>query len=315
MSTPSLTVPSFAKINWSLQVLDRRPDGYHEIRTVLQTVSLCDELHFEPRADGRITLSCNDTRIPTDDSNLIVRAASALSKDFKKASGVNVRLDKRIPAKGGLGGGSSNAAVTLLALDHLWNLQADYAQLIEIATRLGADVPFFLAGGQVMATGVGATLRVIPDDALPVTHLIIVTPEATVSTMDAYQALRRPALTSTSADSILSSSRADEIFAFGDFSTLHNDFEEVIFEREPEIEQVKRALNQAGARASLLAGSGSSVFGIFENEYSQVRALSKLQAEVGWRVFPVVTTSRNEYLRALGPCADSLSRYWGVAKW
>jgi len=159
-----------------------------------------------------------------------------------------------------------------------------------------------------MATGIGTLLETIPDDNLPIKHLLIVTPKASVSTIDAYQALRAPALTSTIADSILSSSRADEIFGFPEPPTLHNDFEAVIFEAEPEIEQVKKALDQAGASGSLLAGSGSSVFGIFENEFSQARAARELQAEIGWRIFPAVTISRQEYLQALGPCGVPLSR-------
>lgn len=315
MTTLSFTVPSFAKINWSLRILGRRPDGYHEIRSVLQTISLHDELSFAARNDKQVSLSCNDPLIPTDDRNLVLRAASALLDHSKVSRGANIRLEKRIPAQGGLGGGSSNAAIALLALNHLWSLEIELAELLTIGATLGADIPFFFAGGPVLATGVGTSLKLIPEDNLPIRHLIIVTPRATVSTSEAYQALRAPSLTSTSADSILFSSRADEIFGFADPFTLDNDFEEVIFQAEPEIEQVKQVLNQAGASASLLAGSGSSVFGIFENEYSQVRALSKLQEKVGWRVFPVVTISRQEYQRALGPCGVSLSHYWGVAKW
>ena len=315
MSTLSLIVPSFAKINWSLRILGRRPDGYHEIRTVLQTISLRDELSFAARNDERLTLSCNDSLIPTDESNLIVRAALALRRHFKIDRGADIHLQKSIPTKGGLGGASSNGAITLLALAHLWNLRIDLSELLEVAATLGADVPFFLAGGRTLATGTGTLLAPIPDDELPVKHLLVVTPKATVSTVNAYQALRAPALTSTCADSILSSSRGDEIFEFADPPSLHNDFEDVIFQAEPEIERAKQALNDAGASGSLLAGSGSSVFGIFENESSQVRAAEELQVETGWRVFPVVTISRREYLRALGPCGASLSQYWGVAKW
>ena len=315
MSTLSLTVLSFAKVNWSLRILGRRADGYHEIQTILQSVSLCDELRFAMRSDGLVTLSCSDPLLPTDESNLVLRAAAALRHHFPAISGAAIHLDKRIPAKAGLGGGSSNAAITLLALAQLWNLQIDLPQLLGIAAELGADVPFFLLGGCVMATGTGTSLDPIPDGDIPLRHLIIVKPEAVVATSNAYQVLQAPALTSSSANSILSSSRAGEIFRTADPPALQNDFEKVIFASEPEIEQVKQALIEAGAAAALLAGSGSSVFGIFENEDSQVRALSKLQVAAGWRVFPVVTVSRQQYLRALGPCGVSLSRYWGVAKW
>ncbi|HUS11531.1 MAG TPA: hypothetical protein VMZ30_13775, partial [Pyrinomonadaceae bacterium] len=120
----ALSLPSFAKINWSLQILGRRPDGYHEVKTLLQTISLHDDLHFEVDELGGISVSCDNPDIPSDDQNLIVRAASALKKQFDVKSGVRVRLQKKIPAKAGLGGGSSNAAVSLLALTRLWSVRA-----------------------------------------------------------------------------------------------------------------------------------------------------------------------------------------------
>lgn len=307
MSTPSIKVPAFAKINWSLRILGRRPDGYHEIQTLLQTVSLHDELQFDLRIDDLITIACNDPSIPIDDSNLIIRAAAVLRKRFKVSRGVDIRLEKRIPAKGGLGGASANAAVAMLALARLWDLKMELHELVKIGATLGADVPFFLIGGRALATGTGTDVREIPDDNRANTHLLIVTPRATVATTDAYRALRAPTLTSTSDDSILSSSRADAILRTADHYLLHNDFEGVVFETEPEIERVKKALNDAGARGSLLAGSGSSVFGIFENEYSQGRAAKELRTEIGWRIFPAVTISRQEYLQALGPCGVPLS--------
>ena len=308
MSTLSITAPSFAKINWSLRILGRRPDGYHELRTHLQTVSLCDDLQFEARSDNNVNLSSNDGLVPTDESNLIIRAALALRDCFQISVGANIRLDKRIPMKAGLGGASSNAAVTLLSLARLWKLNASVSELLEIGSRLGADVPFFLIGGQVLATGRGTHLRAIPDDNQTNTQLLIVKPNATVATIDAYRALRAPALTSTSGDSILSSSRAGADLQLADRWTLHNDFEDVIFESEPEIERVKNALDDVGAIGSLLAGSGSSVFGIFENKLSQERAAKELQAEAGWRIFPATTISRGEYRQALGPCGILLSR-------
>ena len=307
MSTLALTVPSFAKINWSLRILGRRPDGHHEIQTLLQTVSLCDELRFALRPDRDVTLSCNDPLIPVDDSNLIIRAAAVLRHRFKITRGVDIRLEKRIPAKGGLGGASSNGAMAMLALDRLWNLKMELSELIEIGATLGADVPFFLVGGQALATGTGTDLRSLRNDNRASKHLLIVTPRAVVATLDAYRSLRAPALTSNSDDSILSSSRVDDILRATDPYMLHNDFEDVIFKSEPEIERVKKALNAVGARGSLLAGSGSSVFGIFENEYSQGRAAQALRTEIGWRIFAAVTISRQEYLQALGPCGVTLS--------
>ncbi|HEV7745263.1 MAG TPA: 4-(cytidine 5'-diphospho)-2-C-methyl-D-erythritol kinase [Pyrinomonadaceae bacterium] len=313
MNQPSLSLPSFAKINWSLRILGRRPDGYHEIRTVLQTVSLHDDIHFELSDDGVIALSCDEPDIPIDDQNLIVRAATVLKSRYNVQEGVKIRLEKRIPAKAGLGGGSSNAAVTLLALAHLWKINAPATILVEMGAALGADVPFFLVGGCAIATGTGATVSASPasaDDT--VRHLVVITPNASVSTAKAYAAVSSAALTQSSSESILSSSRDEakardsQLWRLED--SLENTFESVIFDIEPEIRRTKETLLQAGARGALLAGSGSSVFGIFTNREDQQRAVNEIKLEAGWRIFPCVTVSRNEYMRALGSWDTSFLR-------
>jgi 4-diphosphocytidyl-2-C-methyl-D-erythritol kinase len=296
-----LKLPSYAKINWTLRILGKRPDGYHEVVTVLQTISLHDELTFEVREDDQITLTCNDPAIPVDDSNLVVKAAKALNG----GGGADITLTKRIPAKGGLGGASSNAAVTLLALNHLWRKELSNTDLLNIAGRLGADVPFFLIGGCAEGRGTGTELCPLAD--VP-EYLIVVTPNAAVSTATAYASLKRGSLTTPDSASILSSSFARPVSGESGPWSLHNDFEVVIFEIEPEIERAKRALLDAGARGALLAGSGSSVFGIFDDEAARDRALSSLNGEAGWRVFPCHTLSRVEYLQALGPSGFPLLR-------
>ena len=259
---------------------------------MLQTVSLCDELTFELRDDGEISLACDDPSIPVDEPNLIVKAARALSSDL----GADIKLVKKIPAKGGLGGGSSNAAITLLALNTLWRLGLGDTDLRQIGSGLGADVPFFLVGGTVLARGTGVELTEVPD--MPRTYLIIVTPNASVATATAYAALNAPSLTTSDSVSILSSSFTEP--SSGDYSQwpLHNDFEGVIFELEPEIKRAKEALLNAGARGALLAGSGSSVFGIFNDKAARDQALGNLRCEAGWRVFPCNTLSRSEYCQA-----------------
>ena len=297
-----LKLPSFAKINWTLRILGKRPDGYHEVVTVLQSISLSDELSFELRDEPGIALTCDDPAIPTDDSNLIVKAARALQGD----RGVNIHLTKRIPAKGGLGGASSNAAATLLALNHLWNLQFRNTDLLRIAAGLGADVPFFLIGGTVEARGIGTEITAGAD--APECYLTVITPNATVSTAHAYAALKRGSLTTPESASILSSSFAEPVSGDSVQWSLRNDFEVVIFEIEPEIRRAKVALLDAGARGALLAGSGSSVFGIFDDEAARDRALGNLRCEAGWRVFPCHTLSRAEYLQAMGPSGFPLLR-------
>ena len=305
MNQTSLSLPSFAKINWSLQILGSRPDGYHEVRTLLQTISLHDDLHFELSNDGKISLRCDEPDIPTDDQNLIVRAAVALQTHYKISQGARVHLEKRIPAKAGLGGASSNAAISLLALTHLWNVKAPAAELFEIGAALGADVPFFLLGGCALATGTGATVSAIPNSAAEdIHHLIVITPKASISTAKAYGAVSSPALTTLNKEPILSSSRDEaksgHSHPWPQQDSLENDFESVIFDIEPEIRRTKETLLQAGALGALLAGSGSSVFGIFADREDQQRAVKEIKLEAGWRIFPCVTVSRNEYLRALG---------------
>jgi 4-diphosphocytidyl-2-C-methyl-D-erythritol kinase len=297
-----LKLPSFAKINWTLRILGKRPDGYHEVVTVLQSVSLCDELTFEARDEPGIFLTCDDPEIPVDGSNLIVKAARALQGD----EGVDIHLTKRIPAKGGLGGASSNAAVALLALNHLWNRELGNTELLRIAASIGADVPFFLIGGMADGRGTGTEMTALED--APERHLIVVTPNAAVSTADAYAALKQASLTTSESASILSSSFAGPVSGDSGQWSLHNDFEVVIFEIEPEIERAKVALLDAGARGALLAGSGSSVFGIFDDEAARDRALGNLRCETGWRVFPCRTLSRAEYLQAMGPSGFPLHR-------
>lgn len=304
MNQSALSLPSFAKINWRLRILGRRPDGYHEVETILQTISLHDDLHFEIDGGGGISLSCDEPDIPADDQNLVVRAASALRERFDVDAGVRVRLEKKVPAKAGLGGGSSNAAVSLLALTRLWNIEATPAELLEIAATLGADVPFFLVGGCVEATGIGATISPLPDTSVDVAHLIVITPNASISTAKAYSALGSAALTTSRNDPILSSSHRgakignSQLWPLRD--SLNNDFESVIFDIEPEIRRTKETLLQAGALEALLAGSGSSVFGIFGSREDQQRAVNEIKPEPGWRIFPCVTVSRNEYRRLVG---------------
>lgn len=288
-----LKLPSFAKINWTLRVVGKRPDGYHEVVTLMQSVSLCDELIFEAREDNEISLSCNDPSIPTDNSNLVVRAARALSDRH----GAAIKLIKKIPAKGGLGGGSSNAAIALLALNRLWRVGLSASDLGQIGSRLGADVPFFFTGGTALAKGIGTELKTVSD--FPKQHLIIITPNASVSTATAYASLDARSLTTPDSVSILSSSFAKPFSGDSSQWPLANDFEGVIFEIEPEIRRAKLALLDAGARAALLAGSGSSVFGIFADEAARDRALEHVRCEAGWRVFACHTLSRSEYCQAI----------------
>lgn len=285
-------------------MLGRRTDGYHELHTVFQTVTLHDDLLFTASADARLQLSCDQPDIPIDESNLIHRAAAALRLRYNVERGASIHLRKMIPVKGGLGGGSSDAAAALLGLAHLWRVETHLDELEELAASLGADVPFFLTGGTALGTGLGTKIKPLPDVAAR--PLIIVRPDAEVSTAEAYKALNAPALTKLEGDTILFSSRRDEQFPDSLPDELHNDFERVIFRLHPEILRAKESLLRAGARGALLAGSGASVFGIFDNTEAQERAAAALSAEAGWRVFACAPLARADYMRALGAQAAIL---------
>lgn len=306
MTDSTLTLPSFAKINWYFSILGKRPDSYHEIRTVLQTISLRDQLTFRAREDDRIVFHCDDPGIPADESNLVVRAANALRAKVSRTHGAEIVLQKTIPAQGGLGGGSANAAITLLGLNYLWQTNLNYEELTLLAANLGADVPFFLLGGRVLGEGIGVDLTSLQDVAKQ--FLIVITPSVSVSTPVAYAAVSAPSLTTQNPISILSSSFAERDLNDSSLTTLHNDFEKVIFEIEPEIFRAKQALVDTGARGALLAGSGSSVFGVFDDLEARKRALSELRSEAGWRIASCETISREEYFQAMGSCGSRFLR-------
>jgi 4-diphosphocytidyl-2-C-methyl-D-erythritol kinase len=301
---PTLTLPSFAKVNLSLRVLGRRADGYHELRTVFQSISLSDTLTFSPLDGDQCELACDAPGVPTDDTNLVARAARLLRERFGVRRGARVELTKCIPAGGGLGGGSSNAAVTLLALARLWEIKATPGELAELGARLGADVPFFLAGGTALGEGRGD--RITPLDDAPERHLVVVSPGVRISTAEAYKSLNSPALTSAEAPANLLVSRAAADFARPHCEGLTNDFEPSIYAGHPEIGRARDALLAAGASCALLSGSGSSVFGVFESAEDAALARSAIRAEPGWQLFVCKTLARAEYVAALGDCAPRL---------
>ena len=292
MRSDFIELPSFAKVNLTLRVLGKRDDGFHEVLTVLQSVSLHDTIRFESNAED-IVLTCDDPRIPTDRDNIVVRAADKLSSRFEVAAGATIHLEKRIPSPGGLGGGSSNAAVSLLALNKLWGIEADLTELQRIAAELGSDVPFFLHGGVAIGTGTGSTIEPIKD--MENRGMIIVTPYFAVSTAAAYATLAAPTLTKLRAESTLTNyhSAAQEGFE------AVNDLEKTVFAAFPEIGIAKNRLLELGAKTALMSGSGASVFGIFDNEETRQTALKALGEQTNWRSFAVAAISRSKYRDAL----------------
>lgn len=297
MTEKNFTLPSFAKINWFLRISGKREDGYHELCTLFQTVSLHDEITFSEFDE--ILLTCNDEKIPTDESNLIIKAANALRERFDVKKGVKIHLEKWIPSPGGLGGGSSNAAITLIGLARLWNLEIKIEDLAKIGASLGADVPFFFYGGTCSGTGNGTQITPIKD--LEEKFLLIVTPNVDVSTREAFASLNAPRLTNFSAKSILQICHSEA----GSFDVrqndLKNDFEQSVFAIEPEIKRVKEKLFELGAIKVSMSGSGASVFAIFDKIETRQATQKALEVEKNWRQFAATTVSREEYRERLFP--------------
>lgn len=295
MKNNEFTIPAFAKINWFLKISGKREDNFHEICTVFQTVSLHDNLTFSE--SGNLILSCDDTNIPVDERNLIMRAAKLLQEKFSVKKGAEISLEKRIPSPGGLGGGSANAAVTLIGLNQLWSLSATKQDLSEIASKIGADIPFFLTGGT--ARGFGKGIEIEEREDVRENFLLIVTPDISVSTPDAYRRLNAPPLTKNKGKSIFKFCREQQDLMLSGQLKPENDFEKVIFEIFPEIKRIKDLLLENGAKSALMSGSGASVFGIFEKEETRQATLKAFQKENKWRMFAVATVGREEYRQAL----------------
>lgn len=293
----TITLPSFAKINLHLQVVGRRQDGFHDLCTVFQSISLHDSLSFEPTPE--IKLTCNDPSVPVDERNLVVRSAIKLRDRYRVSCGATIHLEKRIPAPGGLGGGSSNAAVTLLALRKMWGLDVTLEDLHELGARLGSDVPFFFYGGTALGMGRGEAVEPIED--FREKWMVVVSPNVSVATREAFKRLNLRVLTNQESKRKLQICRFDLESADFRYTSFKNDFETTVFAAYPEVERVKLTLLDLGAERAMLSGSGGSVFAIFDKEETRQAALKALDNEVNWRKFAVATISRDEYREALKP--------------
>ena len=280
---------ALAKINLDLRVLHRRPDQYHEIRTIFQTISLADtiDVTFTPARRTRIDIK-GDLEIP---DNLILKATALVLDAIRTRASVEFVLRKRIPMGAGLGGGSSDAAAVVLALPALAGRLLDLPRLMQIAAELGSDVPFFLLGGSAVAMGRGTELYPLPDSA-PRRGLLIA-PDLHVSTAAAYRALG-PRLTIESAQNKIVSFQSQVWGRLGDQASAagSNDFETVVFEQFPQLASLKRRLVRLGANPALMSGSGSALYGLFRSREQVIYATKSLVEE---RVFPISLVSRARY--------------------
>ena len=281
MSLPSIELLSPAKVNLRLEVLRRRGDGYHEIRTILQRISLSDRLSISLKREKGISVITDSPRLPVDEGNLAYRAASSLLEEAEARVGVEVHIQKRIPISSGLGGGSSNAASTLMGLNRILKLNFSKGRLMEIGARIGADIPFFMLERTAMATGIGEKLE--PLEIRPSIWLVLVNPGWEVSTRWAYEGLNFK-LTKRPIHIKLPPFFSD----IGQVAhILHNDLESVTISAYPEIDGMKAELLSQGAVGSLMTGSGPTVFGLFPHKNEAESAYRKLNAKYGERRWTV----------------------------
>jgi 4-diphosphocytidyl-2-C-methyl-D-erythritol kinase len=291
----SLRIPAFAKINSCLHIIAKRPDGYHELRTIFQTISLRDTVHLTFRRDsgGFEYFFTSDDPTMVNNDNLVTRAVQAFQREFGLSGSLSVHLEKKIPVARGLGGGSSDAAATLIGLMRLTDTSLPLAKMIKLAASLGADVPFFLFGGRALAVNRGDEIYPLAD--LPKRSVVVVSPQGIgVSTKDAYE---------WASAELTKDSEPHKLFRFCALcwsrqeSRLSNDFESPVFRRHPRLEEIRAGLLKRGAADAALAGSGSAVFGIFRNPAQARRSAREFPED---SVFVVETLSRANYGRAMG---------------
>ncbi|MDI6766194.1 MAG: 4-(cytidine 5'-diphospho)-2-C-methyl-D-erythritol kinase [Bacteroidota bacterium] len=272
-------INAYTKINLGLRVLRKREDGYHDIETVFHRVNPYDEISLEPSSS--ISFTCNNPILPTDERNLCVRAAKLLQEYTGIKDGVKIFLKKNIPIGAGLGGGSSDAASTLLGLVKLWNIDVTHDELHKIALQLGSDVPYFLKRGTAHATGRGEILEYFDLD-IPY-WIILVYPNIHISTAWAYQAIHDARLTKhtniqhQTSDIPLKQLLLENINAPQHFNhLLHNDFEPIVLHSNKTIAYLKLSLYSFGAKFAQMSGSGSAVYGFFSDEQEMKIAVEKL---------------------------------------
>jgi len=274
----TLILDSPAKVNLRLEILGKREDGYHEIRTIFQKISLCDTLHFSLIRKRGIYISTDNPSLPAGEKNLAYRAAEMLFDRSDYKGGISIEIQKRIPLGAGLGGGSSNAATTLKALNLLLKTGLSRKELMEIGLQIGADVPFFLMKGAAIGTGIGENLEKVE---IPHLWFLLINPKFEVSTRWAYQnfVLTKKRFHYNIHKLLESPSKISRI--------LRNDLEEVVATAYPQINKMKEVLSSVGAEGVLMTGSGPTVFGVFPNGKRALEAFRKMKNEAkreGWIV-------------------------------
>lgn len=284
-----VTRKAYAKINIGLDVLRRRGDGYHELKMIMQTVDICDDLIFERMAQPGIVIQSDNEELPVDGSNLIYRAADLLMREKKIIEGVKITLTKRIPIAAGMAGGSSDAAAAMHGLNELFGMEYSIQELQELGVKLGADVPYCLVGGTMLSEGIGEILTPLP--APPDCFLVVAKPDINVSTAFVYGNLHADRLTyHPDIDGMVRALQTGDLQGITD--RLGNVLETVTIKEYPIIEEIKELVRTMGAENALMSGSGPSVFGIFKDrKTAEAAARAVEEKKLAGQIF--VTTFRN----------------------
>ncbi|MDO5291201.1 MAG: 4-(cytidine 5'-diphospho)-2-C-methyl-D-erythritol kinase [bacterium] len=270
----SIKLKAMAKINLGLDVVGRRPNGYHDVRMIMQSIYLYDNLTLTKVNNNRITIKTNLPYLPTNENNLVYKAAKLLFDEFHIEGGLAINLDKHIPVAAGLAGGSSDAAATLIGVNKLFRLGLTKNELMERGVTLGADIPFCIMRGTALSEGIGEVLTPIPP--LPNCHIIIAKPDLSVSTKFVYEHLKLDHTTyHPDIDGIVDSLKDRNLSDVA--SKIGNTLEEVTVPSYPVIDKIKQFLINEGALNSLMSGSGPTVYGIFNNKETARRAEQKLK--------------------------------------
>ena len=271
-----MELKALGKINLGLDVLGRRENGYHDVRMVMQTVYLYDQIRIEKTKKPGIELSTNLFYLPVNENNLAYQAADLLMKEFDVKEGVKITLDKHIPVAAGMAGGSSNAAAVLFGINRMFSLGLSQKELMERGVTLGADVPYCVMRGTVLAEGIGEILTPLP--ACPKCHVLIAKPPISVSTKMVYEKLDALEITEhPDIDGILNGLARKNIHKVAE--CMGNVLEQVTIPVYPVIEQIKNVMKEGGAMNAMMSGSGPTVFGLFEDRQSARRAAQKIKEQ------------------------------------
>lgn len=288
-----IRLKAMAKVNLGLDVVRKREDGYHEVRMIMQTVNLYDKLFISVSEEPGIRLKTNLSFLPVNENNLIYKAAKLLMDEFEIKQGVDIQLQKFIPVAAGMAGGSTDAATTLIGMNHLFDLGLSRRQLMERGVKLGADVPYCVTGGTALSEGIGEILTRLPD--VPKGYVLVAKPGVSVSTKFVYSNLKLDQLEKhPDIDAQIEAIRRQDFLQMAQL--MGNVLETVTIPEYPIVQEIKDFMMEQGAVNAMMSGSGPTVFGLYTNQIQAEKACEKLRdAGLAKMVFLTTFIGKNPY--------------------